>query len=119
MALDMMGMMLRGMGIDADAILQQAAGLGAAFERMNAQLDAIRAGQDAIMAAMGLYVAPPEGDVAALIAAESIRHLDRYGGAVRAPFRVDSDALPLAEAEPIGVSVVPTIDFPSRRTNRS
>lgn len=86
---DMLGVMLRGLGVDPQAIMDQAAGLSVAFNKLAsmqeealAQLATVRAGQDAIMAAMGLYVAPPTGAVAALIADESRRHIDQFGGDV-------------------------------------
>lgn len=81
--MDMFGVMLRGMGIDPDALLGQAAALGAAFERIAetqldivARLDTLQAGQDAISAAMGLYVAPPTPALLAIIATESARFTD-------------------------------------------
>jgi hypothetical protein len=46
------------------------------------RLAAIQAAQESMMAAMGLYVPPPTGEVAALIADESRRHVDRFGGPV-------------------------------------
>jgi hypothetical protein len=93
---DMLGVMLRGLGVDPQAIMEQAAGLGAAFVELTAMQketllklevirstqEAMRANQEAMLAAMGLSVAPPSEEVAALIAIESRRHMERFGGPV-------------------------------------
>jgi hypothetical protein len=71
---DMLGLMLKGMGVDPAALFQQAAAMGETFQRLatlqeaiGAKLDTVLANQAAIMAAMGLVVPAPEGDVLALI----------------------------------------------------
>lgn len=81
--MDMLGGMLRGMGIDPDALMGQAAALGAAFERIATaqavvleRLETLQAGQDAISAAMGLYVAPPTEALLQIIAVESAKFTD-------------------------------------------
>lgn len=80
--MDMFAMALRGMGIDPDVVMTQAAGIGKAFERllsgqavMMAKLDAIESNQLAIMAALGLPLPEPGADIQRLIEAESVRHI--------------------------------------------
>lgn len=86
--MDMLALTLKAMGVDPALLFGQAQALGAAFERIAEQqgetlkqLEEVRRSQDAIMSAMGLYVAPPEGEIAALIAIESQKVLDQHGGA--------------------------------------
>lgn len=74
--MDMMGMMLKSFGVDPAMIVEQATQLGATFERLTHQLERIETNQLTMMAAMGLYVPPPEGAVAQLIADESRRIID-------------------------------------------
>jgi hypothetical protein len=83
MAMDMLGMTLRAMGVDPNALFGQAMQLGNAFEKLisgqeafAAQLDRIEANQHAIMTAMGIMVPPPSEAMALIIAAESRRFMD-------------------------------------------
>jgi hypothetical protein len=85
--LDMMGMMLRGLGIDPAALIEQAGQLGSTFQAIGAALARIEAGQArleaqqlATMTALGIYVAPPEGETLALIEAASAAHVAQHGG---------------------------------------
>jgi hypothetical protein len=87
--MDMLQMTLRAMGIEPDVLTGTAMKLGAAFESIVAdqavimgKLDELRAGQIAIMAGMGLDIPAPTGNEAELIAIESRRLMDAYGGPV-------------------------------------
>ena len=87
--MDMLSITLKAMGVDPTQLFSQAMALGTAFEKIAQQqaetlrqLEQIRQSQDAIMSAMGLYVAPPEGEIAALIAVESHKLIERHGGAI-------------------------------------
>jgi hypothetical protein len=82
--MDMIGLALKSMGVDPSIVLKQAIEIGAAFQKLAAQLDAIQANQEAIMTHLGLSVPPPAGAVLDLIALESRRITDAYGGAVEA-----------------------------------
>ena len=85
--MDMITLALKGLGIDPAAVMGQAAALGEAFERLasgqdrlGVQLATVQASLDTISAAMGLYVAPPSGAIAALIEAESVKIVEAGGG---------------------------------------
>lgn len=91
---DMLGLMLKGLGIDPAAIMAQASELGETFARLivgqarvDAKLDQVLANQTAIMAALGLTVPLPSEAETALIEAETVKYLARHGGAVREPVR--------------------------------
>lgn len=75
--MDILGLTLKGMGFDPAALLAQAAQLGAAFQAVTESLERIEAHQLAIMSALGLYVAPPSGKLAQLIADESRAYVQR------------------------------------------
>lgn len=76
MAIDMMGLALKGMGFDPAALFAQAELMGKAFARMAATVDRIEAQQLAIMAALGLTVPEPAGEMLTLIEDESRKLLD-------------------------------------------
>lgn len=87
MAMDMMAMVFKSMGIDASAVLGTAQQLGAAFTQMLATLhrveekvDRLQASVDAISADLGIFVPPPSGDQVALITAETAKYLEQFGG---------------------------------------
>jgi hypothetical protein len=87
--MDMLQMTLRAMGIEPDLLTGTAMKLGAAFESIVAdqavilaKLDELRSGQIAIMAGMGLDIPAPTGSEAELIALESQRLMDSYGGPI-------------------------------------
>lgn len=92
--MDMLSLAVKAMGIDPMAIMQQAEGLGRAFdligrscERQEHALARIEASQLAIMTELGLAVPPPTEEQAALIAAESRKHAAQFGGLL-----IESDA---------------------------
>ena len=77
---EMIAVMLKAMGVDPSAVMAQAQQLNIAFQAMAerqsaiaAQLTALQAGQDAIAAAMGIYVPPPSPEYLAIIDRESAR----------------------------------------------
>lgn len=70
----LIGMMLKGMGFDPNAVVQQATAIGAAFGAMQAQLNRMEANQIAIMGHMGLTVPDLPPEMILLIDAESRRH---------------------------------------------
>lgn len=87
--MDMLSLAVKAMGIDPGAIMAQAEGLGKAFdligrscERLEQGLARLEAGQLAIMTEMGLYVPPPTAEQAELIARESRRHAEQFGGLI-------------------------------------
>lgn len=85
----MMGLAMKAMGIDPGALMGQAGEFVAAFQTMRAQLGELLAGQaradeallrieanqGAVMAALGLAVPLPAGDVLRLIEDGTARHL--------------------------------------------
>jgi hypothetical protein len=80
--MDMLTLALKSMGIDGDALINQAKQIGGAFqtiadklEAISAKLERMDANQTAIMAAMGLYIPPPDGAMLALIETESAAHV--------------------------------------------
>ena len=82
-----MTILLKGMGIDAEKVMGQAAALGAAFERIARTQDAIATqlldladNQIAIMTHLGMMVPPPTGQALEVIAAESARYVAQHGG---------------------------------------
>ena len=86
-AADMIGLAIKAMGIDPKAILSTADSLGRAFgvigescQRQEAALARLEASQLAIMAHLGLTVPPPTDEQADIIAAESRRYGDQFGG---------------------------------------
>lgn len=87
--MDMLALAVKAMGIDPLAIMAQAEGLGRAFDvigqscaRLELAVARLEAGQLAMMTEMGLYVPPPTEEQAALIALESRRHAEQFGGLV-------------------------------------
>lgn len=76
MSIDLMGLALRASGFDLEGLMRQAAELGRTFAEMDARGRRIEANQAAMMAHMGLYVAPLDEAQTALIAIESRRFTD-------------------------------------------
>lgn len=72
----MLGLMLKGFGIDPQAIIKQATAIGTAFETLQGQLSRIEANQVTIMTHMGLMAPEMPPDMLRLIAVESQRHID-------------------------------------------
>lgn len=73
MSIDLMGLALRASGFDMEGLVKQAAELGRTFAEMAASQRRIEANQAAIMAHLGLYVAPMDDAQTHLIALESRR----------------------------------------------
>jgi hypothetical protein len=83
MAIDMLTLTLKAMGIDPTAVLSQALAVGASLQaivdrqgELLAAVAELQASQHAMMTAMGLTVPPPTAEITALIAAESQRYID-------------------------------------------
>lgn len=80
---DLMGLLMKAGGLDMGALLVQASALGETFARIAANQEMLlqvmveqREGQLAIMTAMGLYVPPPTGEQADIIALETKRYIE-------------------------------------------
>lgn len=96
--MDMMTLALRSMGIDGDALLNQAKQIGGAFQTigdrlaaLDAKLDRLEANQHAVMGHMGLYVPPPSGDALIMIDAESAAYARRAEEAAQDAFSHEAD----------------------------
>lgn len=84
---DMLGVAFKAMGVDPVLMMGMAENLGRSFEliaksceRQELALERIEASQLAIMTELGLAVPPPTDEQAELIARESLRHADQFGG---------------------------------------
>lgn len=73
--MDMLQMMLRGMGVDPAEIMRLGESIGGAFARLEATQREMLANQHAVMTAMGLEVPPPDDETLLLIAAKSNEYI--------------------------------------------
>lgn len=85
--MDMIAIAIKAMGIDPAQVMGQLENLGRAFDhlgrsaaRQEEALARIESSQMAIMTELGLAVPPPTDEQAEMIAAESRRHADQFGG---------------------------------------
>jgi hypothetical protein len=85
-ALDMLTLAIKAMGVDPGEVFGQAARVGEAFERIAATLERLEAGQTAMMVAMGLAAPNPDAAMLTLIADQSRRFTDPAADPCFGPF---------------------------------